>query len=452
MQERKSKEQVAVSVNTGARHSVVIEGQKGYEFLENDHCFDADADEKAVFEALAAPLLTAAWSGYNTTLLSFGNGGTGKSYTMYGARSKTSTDVSAVGVVSRIADCLFRSMNRKRADIVRRRGMDSYHKDVSFQVALSIVAVQGEKFADLLDRGNDANVCINEVEASGVTVAGATFVPATTVESVVSYMKQGLGSKEHLSHTILTILFTQHYSFKMNKTKLHRGSKMCFVDVVGVQPAADRQGASGELKLKHTKVARSMEALSTCIKALSTKGGASAKGGAKGEVHIPFRSSVITTVLKEALAGNSQTMLLATVSAAKSALFNTKRTLEEMRMAATITTQVSPNETDSDRLLQCLRAQGEGMEIEQRERTKEAALMVDTAEEGVARATRELQETRQQLHTAREDASKYKAFLLERSGDNKLANDAEGDELLRQFKAQQEQERETTVSAVWPVQ
>jgi hypothetical protein len=443
--ERKAKDQPVVSVKKP--HSVAVEGQIGFEFLENDYCFDAHEDEKVVFEALAVPTLTAAWSGYNTTLVSFGNGGTGKSYTMYGNQAGPTTS-AAVGIVSRVVDCLFRSMNRKRSDIVRRRGIDSYHKDVSFQVALSFVAVQGEKFVDLLNRSNDANVCINEQDISGVTVAGATFAHATTPESAMSHLQQGLKAREQLSHTILTVLFTQHFNFKMNSTRLNRGSKMCFVDLVGVQPAADRQGAAGELKQKHTKVARSMEALSQCLKALSDN----AKGGTKGETHIPYRSSLITTVLKEALAGNSQTILLATVSPAKAALFNTKRTLQEARMASSISTTVAANETDTDRLMQCLRAQGGMMEIEQRERTKEADDVVERAEQEVANSIRELGEAQQQLEEAKAEGSKYKTFIQQRSGGNGRDGALQSDELLQQFEVQQVKEQAARVSRQYRVQ
>ena len=86
------------------------------------------------------------------------------------------------------------------------------------------------------------------------------------------------------------------------------------------------------MKRQQMKLSQSLDALAQCIKLLSSgqsrpqpfetgspapkssAGSFSSAASSSSADHIPFRSSAITTVLKEALVGNSHTVLLATCS------------------------------------------------------------------------------------------------------------------------------------------
>jgi kinesin family member 1 len=69
----------------------------------------------------------------------------------------------------------------------------------------------------------------------------------------------------------------------------------------------------------------SLSALGRCISALVKKG----KGSSKS-LAIPFRDSVLTWLLRESLAGNARTRMMATISPAS---INAKETLSTLRYA-----------------------------------------------------------------------------------------------------------------------
>lgn len=69
-------------------------------------------------------------------------------------------------------------------------------------------------------------------------------------------------------------------------------------------------GASGQQMKEGIGINKSLTALGNCIEKLAKKANA---GKAGKEVHVPYRDSVLTYLLKESLGGNAKTIMIAAV-------------------------------------------------------------------------------------------------------------------------------------------
>lgn len=82
---------------------------------------------------------------------------------------------------------------------------------------------------------------------------------------------------------------------------------------------------------------RSLLALANCINALGKK---------KQMIHIPFRDSKLTRLLKDSLGGNCKTVMITNVSPSAISFEETHNTLKYANRAKMIKTQVSRNAQD----------------------------------------------------------------------------------------------------------
>lgn len=83
-------------------------------------------------------------------------------------------------------------------------------------------------------------------------------------------------------------------------------------------------GVSGQQLLEANNINKSLSTLGEVIKSLSIK------ATTKKDVHIPFRNSILTWLLKESISGNSKTTILAAISPSSS---NYNETMSTLRYA-----------------------------------------------------------------------------------------------------------------------
>jgi hypothetical protein len=86
-----------------------------------------------------------------------------------------------------------------------------------------------------------------------------------------------------------------------------------FVDLAGSERVL-RTGAQGERLKEATAINGSLSTLGSVVAGLRRASHLAAAGGAQGGVHVPFRDSKLTFVLKDALCGAAKVLLLAAVS------------------------------------------------------------------------------------------------------------------------------------------
>jgi kinesin family member 1 len=103
------------------------------------------------------------------------------------------------------------------------------------------------------------------------------------------------------AHTIITINFVQKYKNPAGK-EMSKSSMINLVDLAGSE-RADATGATGDRLKEGAAINLSLTSLGNVISAL-------AENSSGKNVRVPYRDSVLTKLLMNALGGNSKTIMV----------------------------------------------------------------------------------------------------------------------------------------------
>lgn len=102
---------------------------------------------------------------------------------------------------------------------------------------------------------------------------------------------------------------------------------------------------------EHIAINKSLSALGNCIAALAAASSDSAGSSTKRGIHVPYRDSALTRLLRDSLGGNTRTTVIATISPLESAIDETLSTLYFAERARMVVSKVRVNEEVSDTIL-----------------------------------------------------------------------------------------------------
>jgi len=251
-----------------------------------DMAFGEEDDNKVVYQAVAEPLLDLSFKGGTSTILAYGQTGSGKTFTISG-----------------ILDMLVK-------DLFKRRDANN-----SMKLYLSYIQLLGNNASDLLRES--AKVDILEDKFGKVNILGAKEEEVTSEEhfiklieiaanerSTSTTMKNDTSSR---SHSICKIR-VQNTAFK----EIDDGI-MLIIDLAGSENAADSQ-FHDKSRIKETKeINKSLMCLKECI-----RNRAKSAADPQSMVHIPYRQSKLSLLLKDAFELEShklcQTVVFANVA------------------------------------------------------------------------------------------------------------------------------------------
>jgi len=148
---------------------------------------------------------------------------------------------------------------------------------------------------------------MREMPNGAFAVPGATEKAVDTFDDIFLALMDGQrtravagtnqNARSSRSHTIFVIKYNQK-----NTDGSTQSGRLNLVDLAGSE-RIDKTGATGDTLKEGIKINLSLTSLGGCINAL-----------VEGKKHIPFRDSMLTRLLKDALGGNSKTTLLCTAS------------------------------------------------------------------------------------------------------------------------------------------
>ncbi|TNN19372.1 Kinesin-like protein, partial [Schistosoma japonicum] len=299
----------------------------------------AYVSQQHVFDDLGRGLLENAFKGYSCSLFAYGQTGSGKSYSMIGYGPNR-------GIVPIICEELFNKIDNNR------------DFDKKFQVTLSMMEIYNEQIRDLLTRDKllQMNLQIRQSPVHGFYVQGLTQIPVGSYVEIEQRMKQGtarrtvaatnMNETSSRAHTLITLTFDQFLGTE--ETKLSRKRSIInLVDLAGSE-RADSTGATGDRLKEGAKINRSLSALGNVISAL-----------AENKKIVPYRDSVLTKLLQNALGGNSKTVMIAAISPADINYDETLSTLRYADRAKQIKNTVLINEDPMESLIRELKAENE---------------------------------------------------------------------------------------------
>nr|XP_039267271.1 kinesin-like protein KIF28P [Styela clava] len=298
------------------------------------------ADQAHVFKDLGRGVLSNAWQGFNCSLFAYGQTGSGKSYSMVGYGENK-------GIVPVTCEELFKGIEEKKLT-------DDQEKEAEYQVSVSMLEIYNETVKDLLNPSSfkKGGLKVREHPQKGFYVEQLRISPVRNYSDIEARISEGnfnrtvaatnMNATSSRAHTIVAINFAQKAKNDAGKS-MTKTSIINLVDLAGSE-RADSTGATGDRLKEGSMINKSLLCLGNCIKALADKqlGKTTA---------VPYRDSTLTRLLKNALGGNSKTIMIAALSPADINYDETLSTLRFADRAKSIKTKAIVNESPTDKLI-----------------------------------------------------------------------------------------------------
>ncbi|XP_070175288.1 kinesin-like protein KIF28P isoform X2 [Littorina saxatilis] len=303
-------------------------------------------DQKKVYDDLGKGILDNAWEGYNSTLFAYGQTGSGKSWSIVGYGINK-------GVVPQFCEAIFQGIDAKKAE----------GGDIEFEVTFSMLEIYNEQVRDLLDpkgASKKGGLRIRQHPKNGFYPEGLQIVPVVDYLDIEKRMEEGttnrtvaatnMNATSSRAHTIVGITFIQKFKNAAGEDTT-KSALINLVDLAGSE-RAESTGATGDRLKEGAAINQSLSCLGNCISAL-------ADNSQGKNVKVPFRDSSLTKLLKNALGGNSKTIMIAALSPADINYEETLSTLRYADRAKQIKTKATVNEDPTDKLIRELQEENE---------------------------------------------------------------------------------------------
>ncbi|KAK4746349.1 hypothetical protein SAY87_012661 [Trapa incisa] len=313
---------VAVRIRPGKCHEIggihwlekvssdtLLVGDRRFTF---DSVFDSRTSQQAIFQTVGVPLVKDALAGYNASILSYGQIGSGKTYTMWGPPSSMVEEPSSsgdLGLVPRIFHFLFSEIQKEEEKACERN-------QVNYQCRCSFLEIYNENIGDLLDQ-TQRNLQILDDPKNGLYVENLSEEYVTSYEEVAQILIKGLSSrkvgatainsKSSRSHIIFTCVIeswckeTSSQCFSSSKTR-----RISFVDLAG-SDTRKLDDVSCECAKEAKNVKKSLSYLGRLVHAL-------AKRSQITNEDVPYKGSRLTHFLRESLGGNAKFTVICAIS------------------------------------------------------------------------------------------------------------------------------------------
>ena len=284
---------------------------KEYEY-KFDRVFSENSNQKEIYDS-SSFLVKNIFDGYNSTILTYGSVGTGKSYTMIGTKEQP-------GILYRVISDILIAMNTK------------------YQLQISCFEIHNEKIYDLLsiekkiinfleEEKNDEDFFKNNNTNNKFFLLGLTKKIIDKQENIWNIINKTnknrnvgkknnnifVSLKSHIIFQLEIISKKNNINEIANNTEYLNYGKFILVDMAGSERAIHIKPNS-----ENYFVNKSLFNFANCVNDLLNN---------KSHNFIPWRDSKLTRVLKDSLLGNSKIVLIANISPSYMSIDNTLDTL-----------------------------------------------------------------------------------------------------------------------------
>ena len=289
-----------------------------------DQVFDDKSNQEKVYESTASNCLEYLLRGYNSTIIAYGQTGTGKTHTMEG----NPNDEDKKGLIPRVLKDLF----------VRTKVPEG---EAPYKLTASYVQIYNENLNDLFDPASKKNFNIREDKYKGIFVENLTEKNLSCPETAFDLFSMGAQTRVSASTKMNDLSSRSHAIFIIRmERKIDKDhkifAKLNLVDLAGSERIRIT-GARGQRLAECKKINQSLGELSNVIASLTKK----------KSTHIPYRNSKLTRLLEDSLGGNSHTSFIATVSPAHESFSETLSTLKFASRAKNIKNVIKLNKKNT---------------------------------------------------------------------------------------------------------
>ena len=265
---------------------------------------DEKATQENVFKTIGIPAIKNALEGFNSTIFAYGQTGSGKTFTITGGPERYADR----GIIPRAISMVFKELHNQ--------------PDVNYTCFVSYLEIYLENGYDLLSEEHRENTRLYDMQKVNMLededgvfhFRNLSVHPVASEEEALNYLFIGdtnraigetdMNQSSSRSHCIFTLTVEGRRAGSDNVTR----SKLNLVDLAGSE-RVHKTSSSGQTLKEALHINVSLFHLERVIVALHEK---SKKG--KGKTHVPYRESMMTSILRDSLGGNCRTMMIATIS------------------------------------------------------------------------------------------------------------------------------------------
>uniref|UniRef100_A0A3P9BTZ9 Kinesin family member 6 n=1 Tax=Maylandia zebra TaxID=106582 RepID=A0A3P9BTZ9_9CICH len=290
--------------------------------------FDQVAKQEEIFENIAKPVADSVLAGYNGTIFAYGQTGSGKTFTITGGAEQYSDR----GIIPRTLSYLYERFSQDSSMV--------------YTTHISYLEIYNEMGYDLLDSRHEASrledlpkVMIMEDQDQNIHLRNLSLQQSVNEEEALNLLFLGdtnrmiaetpMNQASTRSHCI----FTVHLCRREPGSATLRRSKLHLVDLAG-SDRVSKTGLNGQLLTDAKYINLSLHYLEQVIIALSEK----------NRSHIPYRNSMLTSVLRDSLGGNCMTTMIATMAVERRNLEESISTCRFAQRVAVIKNEAILNE------------------------------------------------------------------------------------------------------------
>ena len=264
---------------------------------KKEFIFDKAYDEKTsndfIYRQDIRPMIyNAFYQKTKITCFAYGQTGSGKTYTLFGNTVSPSANKNMIfGLYALAGYDIFQIKNFEK-------------KFQNFSIFVSFYEIYCDKLYDLLNNRNRLET--REDHKHDINIIGLSENKINSLEELIKIVnfgskqrtigKTGANSESSRSHGIiqLRILDTDNYTEHV---------KISFIDLAGSERESDKVNVDKKTRIDGAAINQSLLALKECIRALE-----------QDKIHLPFRGSKLTLVLRDSFIGNCKTLMISTIS------------------------------------------------------------------------------------------------------------------------------------------
>ncbi|CAG9317648.1 unnamed protein product [Blepharisma stoltei] len=303
---------------------------------------DQDSTQEDVFETVGKALSLSCMDGYNGTIFAYGQTGSGKTYTMSG-----SDTWQLRGLIPRIFTSIFNEVEQRT--------------NLDYNVYVTFMEIYNECGYDLLDPShaelpmeNWTKIQLYEDLYGNLHLKNLSIHQVRSEQDGIDLLMMG-NFIRHVSTTPMNMassrshcIFTIAFESRDHESEIIRTSKLHLVDLAGSERIS-KSHIEGKILEEAKHINLSLTYLEQVIIALHDR-------QKDTRTHIPYRNSLMTTILRDSLGGNCKTVLIATMNSDANQLEETLSTAKFAKRCSKLVADVSVNEqVDSNLLIQRLR-------------------------------------------------------------------------------------------------
>lgn len=333
----------------GLVHNNSLTGKLRFEF---DHVFDSSASQEHVFDLIARDNVLAVLDGVSGTVFAYGQTGSGKTYSIFGG-----SNFQERGLIPRSLTMLFEQLK------LRKKRQKSY----IYKCQISFTEIYKETVYDLLDpeRRDQPLESWDPVQLmegeEGLVLRNLNVYEAETEEEALQLFFMGhsaritsstaMNNASSRSHAVFTILLESE-GIKADQTLFTCG-KINMVDLAGSErmyKLENTQRAIKEAKSINLSLHFLEQVIITLREQAQQQIDVQAKHGSKPSAarstrhgYVPYRNSVLTSLLRDSLGGNCRSSFLLTVNPDRQHFEETVATCRFGQRCGEVKLQISAN-------------------------------------------------------------------------------------------------------------